>query len=114
MLTVAAFLLALTAVVGLTTAATRTRSGANPPLPMALIHGALGASGLVISIIAGLTDGFSSRHGISTGLLVVAALGGFILFSSHLRDRLISLPVTIVHALIAVIGYGLLVSEALA
>lgn len=110
MLTIAALLLALAALGGLTAAFLRYRSGSNPPMQLSLIHGAAGAAGLVLAIAAGFADEFTSRHTIAVALLVIAALGGFVLFGTHLRDRLISLPVIGIHALVAVAGYVTLLS----
>jgi hypothetical protein len=112
MLVAAAVVLAITAVGGLTAAVLRVRGGSNPPMPLALVHGAAGATGLVLLIIAGVADGFSGAHTVSLVLLVVAALGGFVLFAGHLRARLLPLPILAVHALVAVAGYVALVIAA--
>lgn len=112
MLVAAAIVLTLTAIGGLAAAGLRARSGANPPMPIALVHGGVGAVGLLLVIIAGVSNGFSDRHTLATVLLIVAALGGFLLFGTHLRERLISLPVILIHALVAVVGYVTLLLEA--
>lgn len=80
---------------------------ANKPLPMALalIHGAVAAAGLVTLIVDVLKQASPAKPAvIAIVLLVVAALGGFVVFSFHLRGRPIPIPLTIVHALIAVGG----------
>jgi hypothetical protein len=113
MLEAAAVLLAVAAIGGLTAAVLRVRSGANPPLPLALIHGAVAAVGLLLVLIAGIDGGFSDAHAVALALLVVAALGGFVLFAGHLRNRLLALPLVGVHAVAAVAGFvSLLVAVA--
>jgi hypothetical protein len=41
-------------------------------------------------------------------LFIVAALGGFYLFAQHVQKRALPIPVILVHALIAVIGFLIL------
>jgi hypothetical protein len=82
---------------------------ANKPLPMALalIHGAVAAIGLVLLALDLFKQPSPAKPAvIALVLLVVAALGGFVVFSFHLRRRPIPIPLTIVHALIAVGGVG--------
>ena len=47
------------------------------------------------------------------GLFVVAALGGFFLASLHYRQRLPHKGVVVIHAGVAVIAFGLLLSAVL-
>lgn len=84
--------------------------GGNPPLPLAVGHGLLAAAGLVVLVIHLVADGWSTLPGTACVLLVLAALGGFVVFGMHLRERLIPVPLTVVHALLAVAGVGLLVA----
>jgi len=44
----------------------------------------------------------------SLGLFVVAALGGFALFSFHLRRQPLPTPVVFIHGLVAVVAFVLL------
>jgi hypothetical protein len=105
MLVAAAVVLAATALGGATAAVLRIRGGSNPPIPLALVHGGAGAAGLVLLLIAGVADGFSGALTVSLVLLAVAALGGFVMFTGHLRAHLLPLPILAVHALVAVAGY---------
>lgn len=85
------------------------------PIPWALAigHGALGAAGLVILLlaVAGGAGGTLRLAGLAT--LVLAALGGFYLLSFHLRGIAHPKGVILVHALAAVIGVGLLIAAIL-
>ena len=98
-------LFAVAALGGLVLASVRLR-GSNPPLALALIHGGVAAAGLVALILAVLHAGTSaSLSRIALALFVVAALGGFVLFSAHLRKKNIPVPLMLVHAVVAVGGF---------
>lgn len=107
---IALLLFALAAVGGLFLAVRHFR-GAELLLPVSLVHGAAGAIGLVLLLIAFLraADGGPS---VATPLLilVVAALGGFFLFSFHLRARRAPSAALVIHALVAVAGVLTLVA----
>jgi hypothetical protein len=75
------------------------------PLPVSLLHGALAAAGLIALIAAYLRGSSSGGVGAALALLVVAALGGFALFSFHLRGRRAPSAVVVIHALVAVSGF---------
>jgi membrane protease YdiL (CAAX protease family) len=93
-------LFAIAALGGLVLASIRLR-GSNPPLALALIHGALAAAGLVALILAVLHASASpSAPRIALALFVVAALGGF-----HLRKNNIPVPLMLIHAVVAVGGF---------
>lgn len=104
-LQIAVVLLVVTALGGVASALYRFR-GSNPPLALGTVHGIVAASSLVTLIAAGVVEGFSTTLTIGLGLLVVSALGGFVLYATHLRRKLISLPITVVHALISVSGFA--------
>lgn len=86
------------------------------PIPWALAigHGALGAAGLVILLlaVAGGAGGTLRLAGLAA--LVLAALGGFYLLSFHLRGIPHPKAVILIHALVAVTGVGLLITAILA
>lgn len=75
--------------------------------PLSLVHAALGATGLVLTLIVVLGGGRDPARWAFI-LLLVAALGGFFLASFHLRRRPGPKPVVVIHALVAVIGFLLL------
>jgi membrane protease YdiL (CAAX protease family) len=98
-------LFAVAALGGLIMAGTRLR-GSNPPLALALIHGAVAAAGLVALIVAVVhASAGTSLPRIALALFVVAALGGFVLFATHLRKKNIPVPLMLIHAVVAVGGF---------
>ncbi|MCG8432854.1 MAG: hypothetical protein MJA83_02355, partial [Gammaproteobacteria bacterium] len=72
------------------------------------VHGVLAATGLGLVIFAVITGTDSNPVLIGLGLLVVAALGGFYLFSFHLREEPHPKAVVVLHAGLAVAGVGAL------
>ncbi len=109
MLPAALIILAIAAVLGLGLAPAMLGNKL-PAMPHALLHGAAAAIGLVLAILALLSGQGSS---LAVIILVVAALGGFFLFSFHLKDKVPPKPVIVVHALAAVVGFSLLALAAL-
>lgn len=112
MLTIALGLFVAAALFGLYMAS-RVLRGALAPWPAAILHGLLAASGLGVVIYAVVTGLQSTPILIGGGLLVAAALGGFVLASFHLRKAVAPRALVIVHALAAVGGVGVLIGEAL-
>ncbi|MCE9598802.1 MAG: hypothetical protein K8S54_12615 [Spirochaetia bacterium] len=86
--------------------AIRHFTGKSLPLPVALIHGAAGAAG-IIALGMGLAAGGELAR-ISLVLFIVAALGGFVLFSFHLRGKPLPSLVVVIHALVAVSAFVIL------
>ena len=83
------------------------------PWAVSLVHALLGASGLVLLLLAVL-QGAGNRAAIALGVLVAAALGGFYLASLHLHRKLAVRKVVLVHAGAAVTGVLVLLSAVLA
>jgi hypothetical protein len=79
---------------------------------ISLLHAALGATGLVLLIVA-VMNGAANPAKIALGLLLVAALGGFFLASFHLRKALPPKGVVFLHAGLAVAGFVMLAGTAL-
>jgi hypothetical protein len=104
MLTWTIILFAVAAVGGVTLAALRLRE--RPlPMPLALVHGAVAAIALVMLLVVALGP---AGTGLARGALVVfviAALGGFYLFSFHVRGRKLPIPVVVIHGLVAVAAF---------
>ncbi|HEY5372425.1 MAG TPA: hypothetical protein VIK01_02005 [Polyangiaceae bacterium] len=75
---------------------------------MALVHGALAATGLVLLTLAVLGAGGPQPARLALGLFVVAALGGFVLFSFHLRKKQLPMGIIMVHALVAIAAFLML------
>lgn len=82
--------------------AVRHFTGRSLPLPVSVLHGLLGAAALVLLLLAWLRGG----GGLAPALvvLVIAALGGFFVFSFHLRGRRAPSPAVVIHAAVAVAG----------
>ncbi|ODU21526.1 MAG: hypothetical protein ABS87_05920 [Sphingomonas sp. SCN 67-18] len=99
------------AVGGLVLAASVLR-GRLAPWALSLVHAALGALGLVLTIVAVL-QGAPEAVTIGLVILVVAALGGFFLASFHLRKVPGPKPVVVIHAAAAVVGVLILANAAL-
>lgn len=106
MLIAALALFALAALLGLTLATLHFQSKKRPG-SLALGHGTLAATGLVLLIIAAVT-GSPAPLTWPLVLFIVAALGGFYLLSFRLRspdeERLPS-AVVVIHGLIAVTAF---------
>lgn len=103
-MTVTAVVLLLLAAVGGLYMATHIFKGRMPPAFVAVAHGALAATGLVLAIIAALAADAPTLLKYGAGILFLAALGGFFLVSFHLRKVPHPKGVVVVHALIAVVG----------
>ncbi len=82
--------------------------GAKRWAPLALGHGVLAVTALVLALVVAIeTGGTAIKYGISA--LALAALGGFFLLSFHLRGKPHPWVVVVLHALLAVSGIGCLV-----
>lgn len=108
---IAAF--AVAALGGLVLASSVLR-GRLAPWTISILHALLGASGLILLLVAVLRGEGAGRATAALGLLVLAALGGFYLASLHLRKQLAPKAVVFVHASIAVVGFLTLLSAVLA
>jgi hypothetical protein len=105
MLVYAIALFAIAAVIGLYLIS-RVFGGRLPPLPAAALHGLFAASGLLILLYAAfVAPGAPMPIVVAAILLLVAALGGFVLVSYHLRGQVPPKPLAGIHALAAVAGF---------
>jgi hypothetical protein len=106
---VAAVALGLAALGGLTLAAIRLSGTPRPPTWMALGHGAVAASGLILLSYAAVMSGIPGLAQIALGVLVLAAIGGAGIFLGfHMRQRALPIPIVIGHGLLALTGFILL------
>jgi len=106
-------LFAVAAVIGLTMAIAAFQ-GKFPPVPSAILHGIFGATALVLLLIAVLVKGAGGAALWALGCFLVAALGGFTLaFVFHARRKPLPPGFVAGHALIAVVGFLLLLAGAL-
>lgn len=107
-------LFAVAAAGGLTMAGVRTFSNINPPAWLAMLHGLLAAAGLTLLLFGAFTLGIPVYAMWALVLLIIAALGGLFLNLAYQEKRqLLPKSVMYVHALIAVIGFILLIVAAL-
>ena len=83
------------------------------PWVLSALHALLGATGLLLVLLAILQGQGGSRATASFAVLLVAALGGFFLASFHLRNKLPPKGVVVLHALLAVTGFGILLTAVL-
>lgn len=112
MLNYAVWIFAIAAVGGLVLAAHVLRDQFAPWL-VSIAHALLGATGLIILLLAVFDGNAPQRVVAALGLLLVAALGGFFLASFHLRRRLPPKAVVVLHAGLAVTGFLTLLSVVL-
>ncbi len=102
----------LAALFGLYMAA-RIFGGNLPPWFAVIVHGILAASGLVILLYALFAGAQTLAIVVGAALLVIAALGGFFIFSYQLRSAAPPKAVVVVHASAAVLGVLCLLGGAL-
>jgi len=103
----------LAAALGGLVMAARIFQGQVPPIALALGHGALAATALVLALLVAIQPDAVPAVKYGAGALVVAALGGFFLFSFQLRNKPHPKGVVVLHALLAVGGVGCLLLAAL-
>ena len=109
MLLWATILFAIAALGGATLSTLHFRGRTPLPMPLALLHGLLAASALVLLVVAALTlPGFGGLGLAALVIFVIAALGGFYMFSFHLRGQPLPSPVVLIHGGAAVLGFVLL------
>lgn len=84
--------------------AARVFGGNLPPWIAVILHGILAACGLLVLLYALFVGVQPAIVTIGAVLLVIAALGGFFMFSYQLRKAVPPKAIVAVHALAAVIG----------
>lgn len=114
MLTTAIVLFAIAALGGLIMAVLHFRGRTPPPLALAILHGVLAASGLIVLLLAVLKTGLGGASALALGLFLIAALGGFGLLSLHLRGRALPNGLVVGHGLLAVGGFLVLLAAVFA
>lgn len=78
----------------------------NTPKGVALIHGGMGAVGIILLIVYSINHPLTF---ISVGVFILAALGGIFLFACDILGKKIPNVLGAAHGLIAIIGFVLLV-----
>ena len=108
MLTAALVVFAIAALGGIVLAAHVLRKNF-APWALSLLHAALGAAGIILVLIT-VVQGARGNVALALGLFIVAALGGFFLASFHYRKQLPPAVIVVVHAAIALAGFGTLLA----
>ena len=93
--------------------AARVFGGNLPPWIAVILHGVLAACGLLVLLYALFVGVQPAIVTIGAVLLVIAALGGFFMFSYQLRKALPPKAIVVVHALAAVLGVVCLLANAI-
>src|SRR5919107_2177521 len=109
-MTVALILFGIAAVGGVIMAAMRFGGRELPPMALAVVHGLFAAAGLVTLIVAVLGANASWAAIIAAAGFVVAALGGFMLFSYHLKRKALPVNYVVIHGAGAVISFVILLA----
>lgn len=112
-MTVALVLFALAALGGAVMAVQRLKGRPQPPMALALVHGAAAAAGLITLILFIVGGDAPSQVQIALALFLAAALGGFALFAMHLRKAVLPVWLVVVHGLVAVTAFLVLLSSSL-
>jgi hypothetical protein len=105
--TLAAILFGIAALGGVIMAIIRFSGKELPPMGLAILHGAVAAAGLIALIVA-VMGGASTTATIALILFVGAAIGGFVMFSYHLRRKALPIPYVVIHGLVAVVAFVVL------
>jgi hypothetical protein len=109
----AAVLFGIAALGGLVMAVMRLKGRDYPPLALALGHGLLAAGGLVVLLVEYLNGVLPGLGKIAFGIFLLVAIGGFFLFSFHLRKKPLPVPFILIHGIVGITGYGFLLGAIL-
>ncbi|MGH8139941.1 MAG: hypothetical protein ACREVV_17330 [Steroidobacteraceae bacterium] len=113
MVRTAVILLAVGALGGVVMAIVRLFRNINPPSWLAMLHGLLAAAGITLLLYAACTAGIPQLANAGLVLLVLAALGGLVLnLKYHAQNALLPRGLLVGHALLAVIGFLLVLLPA--
>lgn len=109
MLTWSVILFGVAALGGIIMFAMRARDEM-PPLGLALLHGLLAATALVLLAVVVIGGEANALVTSSLAFFVLAALGGFYLLALHLRKGTFPLGLVVAHGGLAVVAFVLLVA----
>lgn len=111
MMQTAAILFGIGAAGGLLMAGIRLKGSPRPPSSITMLHGVLAAAGLTLLIYAAFTLGIPGLAQLATVvLLAAAAVGTWINLRYHSQMLPLPIPTIVIHALVAVAGFGLLLA----
>ncbi|MGH8251309.1 MAG: hypothetical protein ACREVI_11560 [Steroidobacteraceae bacterium] len=106
----AVLLIVVAAAIGLYMAVQHFRGHTPPKAGLAILHGLLAVSGVIVLLLGVWEIGFGTTHTWALVLFAVAALGGLYLVSHHMRQRPLPNGVIVIHGLVAVIAFLVLVT----
>jgi len=102
-------LFAIAAVGGATMAIVRLKGAPRPPDWLTMLHGLLAAAGLTLLLNAYFTVGLPGMAQLALLFFLVAAAGGtYINLNFHSKQLPLPVPIMLLHAALAVIGFLLL------
>ena len=81
------------------------------PMIVSVVHGIIGALGIVVLIFAILSGEGGARAIGALCTFVGAAIAGFYLFSFHFREQVPPKEMVGIHAVVAITAYGLLLTS---
>ena len=109
MLSLTMVLFAVAALGGITLATLHLRHK-SLPMALALVHGLVAAIALVLLIVVVAGGAMGTLTTAALVIFIIAALGGFGLFSFYLRKKPLPTPLVYVHGLVAVVAFILLIA----
>jgi membrane protease YdiL (CAAX protease family) len=83
-------------------------------VPVAVLHGLFAVAGFAALLVAAVSATTTDPPWAAIGLFAVAAAGGVVLASFHVRGRALPVPLMFVHAGVAVAGFLALLVAVLA
>jgi len=110
MFTTAVLLIALGAVVGLYMAIQHFKGRTPPKAGVAILHGLLAVSGVIVLLLGVWEIGFGTAHTWALLLFGLAALGGLYLVSHHMRQRPLPNGLIVIHGLVAAVAFLVLLT----
>ncbi|MEO8921407.1 MAG: hypothetical protein ABI330_01015 [Caldimonas sp.] len=114
MIRTAAVLLAITALGGLVMAGVRFASDKQPPAWLAMLHGLLAGAAVTLLIYSAATVGLPGLALAALVLLLIAAAAGaYLNLNYQWKQVLLPKGLVVGHALVAVVGFVMLVIAAL-
>jgi uncharacterized membrane protein HdeD (DUF308 family) len=113
MMQTAAVLLAITALGGVLMAGIRFAGRPHPPTWLAMVHGFIAGAAVTLLVYAWFTTGLPGLAQLSLLLFLLAAAGGIVLnLRYHWQRKALPKWMVVVHALVAVLGFVLLLIAA--
>jgi hypothetical protein len=107
-------LLTVTALGGVVMAVIRLGRDVNPPSWLAMVHGLLAGAALTLLLYAYFTVGLPKFALWALLVFLLAALGGVLLnLGYHVSGKLMPRSIVVVHAVVAVVGYVMLLMAVL-